>query len=310
MDDYPVTREASKWPKRLALVFILLFALFWSLGPFFFWILLGLSTYFGFLALISSESIKASVSDMLSSFGSQQSSRNPYPPDRPQTVTQEPGSTPRTAMKFIRVFIIIFMSLFIFLFLVGVFVGKDGGDGDPASETIESTGTTSEADGSELWNDRGNASLADSKYDSALFYYNKALAIDPENTYALYNKGLAYTLQQDYKRANRYARKCVRFHPDYDPAWWLLGYNYDLMNNLDSAVYCMEKAYRNDYSQPDFLQLMAEVYVKKDRRKDALEAYKKLVTQDTTQAEIFRKMAELDPANAETYRRKVATLEK
>ncbi len=309
MDDSPVTREESKWPERLAFVFILLFALFWSLGPFFFWILLGLSTYFGFLTLISSNSFKASVSDILSSGGSQQPPRNPHQAYRSGAATpEETGGMPSRAIKFIRGFVIFFIAMFLFFFVVGLFVGNDEPSG--ANETIEVSDSQPVADGSELWNDRGNASLADSKYDSALFYYNKALAIDPENTYALYNKGLAYTLQQDYKRANGYARKCVRFHPDYDPAWWLLGYNYDLMNNIDSAVYCMEKAYRNDYSQPDFLQLMAEVYVKKDRRKDALEAYKKLVTQDTTKADIFRKMAELDPANAETYRRKAAALEK
>ena len=310
MDESPVTREESKWPKRLALVFILLFGLFWSLGSFFFWILLGLSTYFGFLTLISSDSFKSSASAMASLFGGQQSSRNPYQTFRPQPVAQEPGSAPRTAIKFIRVLLIISLSLLVFLFLVGVFVGKDGGDDTSATETIDSSSTPSDAGRADFWNDRGNASLGDSKYDSALFYYNKALSIDPENTYALYNKGLAYTLQKDYRRANGYARNCVRFHPEYDPAWWLLGYNYDLMNNTDSALYCMEKAYRNDYSQPDFLQLMAEVYVKKDRRKDALEAYRKLVTLDSTKADIFRKMAELDPANADTYRRRAAALEK
>ncbi len=198
-------------------------------------------------------------------------------------------------------------SLLVFLFLIGIFTDTE----DPinTTETIEGSEAIPD-DGTAYWNDRGNASLENASYDSAFYFYDQALAIDPNNTYALYNKGLAYTLQQDYRRANEYARKCTRFHPDYNPAWWLLGYNYDLMNKTDSAVYCMEKAYLSDYSQPDFLQLMAEVYIKKDRRKDALGAYKKLVALDTTKADIFRKMAELDPANADTYRRKAAALEK
>lgn len=309
MEESPEQTTETKWQGRLALVFTVLFALFWSLGAFFFWILLAFSVYFGFLALVNSNSVKTSVSDFLAAFRGQRQPMNPYQTFRPRPATpEETGGMPSRAIKFIRGIAIFFIALFLFFFVVGLFVRTDDPNG--AGETIEVSDSQPVEDGTSSWNERGNASLETSNYDSAFYYYNKALAIDPENTFALYNKGLAYTLQQDYRRANGYARKCVRFHPEYNPAWWLLGYNYDLMNNPDSALYCLEKAYLTDYSQPDFLQLMAEVYVKKDRRADALEAYRKLVTMDTTKADIFRKMAELDPANADTYRSKANALEK
>jgi hypothetical protein len=55
---------------------------------------------------------------------------------------------------------------------------------------------------------------------------------------------------------------------------------------------------------------MAEVYIKKSRRSDALQAYVKLVGMDTSRADIWRKMAELDLSNADAYRRKAQALEK
>jgi tetratricopeptide (TPR) repeat protein len=198
-----------------------------------------------------------------------------------------------------------FFFLFLFFFLVGLFVGDE-----TSADNAESISTVTEEDnGTTYWNEKGNAALANEKKDSALYYYQQALDIDPENVYALYNTGLAHILRQDYRKGNSFTRQCLRFHPDYDPAWWLLGYSYDLTNQTDSAVYSLEQAYRHDYSQPDFLQLLAEVYVKQGKQRSALEVYQKLVTLDTARADILRKMAELDPSNAEKYMQRVRSLE-
>lgn len=150
--------------------------------------------------------------------------------------------------------------------------------------------------------------MSNEKMDSALYYYDQALAIDPDDMYALYNKGLVYTLRQDYRNGNAFGRRCLATHPEYNPAWWLLGYNYDQVNNVDSALYCLERAYQQEYYQPDFLTLLSEVYIKKNRRPEALGVYQKIVELDTTRADIFKKMAELDPSNSEKYMQKVRAL--
>lgn len=299
---------SPRWPARLTILFLILFAIFWSLGAFFFWSLFGLTVCFGFLWLYTSASFKAKVDALRSAFTREsRPPKNPYQAFRPRSETQSSPAQPLNIPKVIRLVMIGFFALFFFFFLVGIFFG----DAEEAGEAVnvESNENTPEEDGTTFWNDRGNAALENNNFDSAFYYYDKALAIDPQSVYALYNKGLAYSLKQDYRLSNGLARRCVRYHPDYDPAWWLLGYNYDLTNNVDSSMYCLEKAYTNGYSQPDFLQLVAEVYVKKDRRKDALEVYKRIVDMDTTKAEIFRKMAELDPVNADTYRNKARALD-
>ena len=74
-NDLPVK---NKWHRRLAITFLLLFAVFWSLDSFFFWVLFGLSSYFVFLAFYSS-GIKISM------FNRQEASKNPYRSDRSST---------------------------------------------------------------------------------------------------------------------------------------------------------------------------------------------------------------------------------
>lgn len=306
MEDQKPDAGSGSWSKRLAILFGVLFAIFWSLGPFFFWTPLLLSIYFAFLAFYNSRVLSDWLSGARSSFG-QPASSNTYQPPRQATAAGPAQDSVRLIAMGFKVFkwlMIGIAGITILLFFIGLFAGEES---PQQEETIQVNDSETE-DGTTMWNEKGNAALANERYDSGIYYYDKALAIDKENVYALYNKGLAYTLKQDYRRANAIVRQCVRLHPDYNPAWWLLGYNYDLTSNTDSAVYFLEKAYLNDYGQPEFLQLMAEVYLKKGRRQNALEAYGKLVTMDTTRADVFLKMAELDPSNADDYRRKAKAL--
>lgn len=293
------------WPSRLAILFLVLFAIFWSLGAFFFWTLLSLSGYFAFLHYYLSGSIRRSFENLFSSFRP-----NPQPPPNPyQAFRPRTPSTPTVSfnpVKIIRAVVIGFIALLFFFFLVGIFFGEDE---TASGETVSYTETPAEDDGTTYWNERGNAAMQNDKSDSALYYYDQALAIDPQNVYALYNKGLLFVLRQDYQNGNSLTRRCLAYHPDYNPAWWLLGYSYDQANRTDSSLYCLEQAYAREYFQPDFLQLLGEVYEKKDKRTNALEVYQKLVSMDTTRADIYRKLSVLDPSHAEEYLRKVQALE-
>ena len=291
----------KKWNERFALLFLILFAIFWSLGPFFFWIFLALSLYFGVMALISSESLKSIIDSI-----TRPQPKRP-PPAQPQPMISEPVvSEPVSIPKYARIAILIVGGLLLFFFIVGIFAGNP-------NEGVITSGNNSEITGSagsvEWLDNKGNAAMDNQLYDSAIIYYDMALAIDPQDRYALYNKGLVYTLQKDYQRANGLVRRCLRYHADYDPAWWLLGYNYDLLNNVDSAIYTLEKAYHRGYSQPDFLYLLGEVYLKKNQRSNAREVFLKLVGLDTTKADVYRRLAELDPSNANKYTNRANQIE-
>ncbi len=297
----------NKWPGRLAIFFLLLFAIFWSLGSFFFWLLFGLSSYFVFLAFYSSD-VKFSI------FEQKRAPENPYRAYQSSDRTSAPPQV-ITLRKVLRLIILSFLALFVFFFLIGVFFGKDNETDNNTSESepvrIESESSeVSESDQVNAYTNKGNDFFNQPQYDSALKYYEKALAIDRNDQYALYNKALVYYMRKDYRRSMPIVKRCLRDHPDYNEAWWLLGDDYSSINNNDSAIYCLERAYNNNYTDPGFLQLMAEVYLKKDNREQAKVFYLKVIEQDTTKAEVYKKLAELDPGNAERYRRKVNALER
>lgn len=290
----------------MALLCLQLSGLLSSLGAFFFLTFLLLTIYFIFLHFYYSTSQRISFGNLFSSFTRREDPpTNPYQAFRSRSNPTATSAAPGKAGMIVKIILYGFLFLFIFFFLIGLFVSNENSNGN--TETVSTV--TEEDNGTTYWNEKGNAALANEKQDSALYYYEQALAIDPENVYALYNTGLSHVLRQDYRKGNTFTRRCLRYHPDYDPAWWLLGYSYDLTNQTDSAIYSLEQAYRHDYSQPDFLQLLAEVYVKRNKRSSALEVYQKLVTMDTTRADIFRKMAELDPSNSDRYMQKVRNLE-
>ena len=295
----------SKWPTRLAIFVLLLFAIFWSLGPFFFWILLGGSSYFIFLALYTSD-IKISL------FEQRKAPENPFRASQPSDRTSVPPQG-ITLRKVFRLIVLSFLALFVFFFLIGVFFGKDDESNmDAKSEPVKIESENSDVSEGDKVNDytnKGNDFFSQPQYDSALKYYEKALAIDRNDQYALYNKALVYYMRQNFRGSIPIVKKCLRDHPEYNEAWWLLGDDYSSVNNYDSAIYCLERAYNNNYSDPGFLQLMAETYLKKDNRKQAKVFYLKVIAQDTTKAEVYKKLAELDPGNANEYRKRANKLE-
>lgn len=305
--DPHIKPKGINWSAWLALTFLFLFALLWSLGPFFFWVPLSLAGYFGFLAIYSSSSLREFAEKFSSSFQQGKPpvtnpyqtirSRRPSPPQPPGTVS------PRRIVLVVMLFL---GSLFLFFVIVGIIVGVNDDTGD--AEAVSPVEDTEEDDGTSYWIDKGTAAVDNKLYDSAHYYLDQALKIDGENMYALYNKGLAFILTGNYPSGNALARRCVYYHPDYDQAWWLLGYSYDLTHNTDSSLYCLEKAFDNGFNNPDFLELTGEVYLKKGKNGDALAVYQKLVDTDTTRGAAWLKLAELDPSNAAYYQKKARAL--
>jgi tetratricopeptide (TPR) repeat protein len=304
--------NSPKWPRILALVFLLLWATFWSLGPFFSRTLMALAGYFTFLTFYTSETVRNWLKNLFSGIRPPAAPRfapRPAFQQAPQPrVEPDAAEIVKKVFRIIKFVILGFASLFVILFFIGVFLVDE--ETEPAAVETVATSTEQSVSPAEYFTEKGNTALNNGLTDSAHYYYDEALRIDPQYVYALYDKGLAYIQSKDYSRGNALVRRCLRYHSDYDQAWWLLGYSYDKMNNPDSALYCLEQANDRDYSDPGFLELLGEVYEKKGRRGDALEAYQKLIMVDTTKADVYRKLAVLDSEHAGEYLRKAAALEK
>jgi len=301
MESNPSSPEKTKWPLRMAFISFLLFSIFWSLNAFFFWTFLLLSAYFVFLHFYLSGGIVAWLDGIFSGRRNRaEPPPNPYASFRPRQPEQQQSSQGK-GKGFVQLIVVVFFLITLFTFLYGLFsrVENMGESAESMNMEIpeEETGTTD-------WLEKGNAALSNEKQDSALYYYGQALVMDPENVYGLYNSGLVYVLQDDYQNGNKFIHRCLQFHPDYDPAWWLLGWSYDKTGKTDSALYALEKAYQHEYYQPEFLQLLADVYMKKANRRNALEVYQRMYSLDSTRTDLLRRMTELDPSNAEKYRQR------
>ncbi len=302
MKESNITSGKSKWYGRLAWLFLILFSVFWSLGTFFFSVLLGFSALFAFFAFHYSD-LKISLFDSASDQGNKS-----YTSPTGSPVQSEPALIVR---RIIRVFIIIVGSFVLFTFVAGIFSSKDKNAPVQATDATDNeTSAAGDNDDATSYTNKGIELFNNGLYDSALFYYDKVLAINPNDADGIYNKALAYFMKQDYRKSVGIVKKCLRLNPDYNTGWWLLGDDYYSMNQYDSALISLEKAYRNDYSDSGFLELLGDTYLKSDNRSKAKDIYLQVIQQDTTKADVYKQLAELDPDNANVYRARAAALER
>ena len=299
MEESSPSTTKSKWQGRLALLFALLFSIFWSLDSFFFWVLLGLSTGFGLLTLLSSGII-------ISLFNRPPTPQNPYRIYQSPPTDSAPADPVFILRKIMRVVLIVAAGIVVFLFVVGIFADKSP---DTKTDSEQPKNLTSTTVDTNALNEKGNAFFNQANYDSSLWYYEKALVANPNDQYALYNKALVFLMKQDYRYSITIVKKCLRLYPDYNEGMWLLGDDYYSMHNYDSAQFTLEQAYDNGFKDPGFMQLMGDVYLKKDNRAKAAEFYKNVIAIDTTKVEVYKQLIELDPDNADWYRKKANSLE-
>jgi tetratricopeptide (TPR) repeat protein len=104
----------------------------------------------------------------------------------------------------------------------------------------------------------------------ALLYYKSSLDIMPDNFQALYNSGLASTVNGDTLSAIRCYRSVIALKKDYMNAYNNLGTLYQALANLDSAHYYYEKALNLDPQNPVLLVNLASIYSLMARYSDAL----------------------------------------
>jgi tetratricopeptide (TPR) repeat protein len=89
---------------------------------------------------------------------------------------------------------------------------------------------------------KGDALYYQEKYDQAIQYYDKALAIDPNDTYALSSKGYALDGLGKYEEAIEYYDKALAIDPNDANALNGKGYALGNLGNYTEAVEYLDKA--------------------------------------------------------------------
>jgi tetratricopeptide (TPR) repeat protein len=158
--------------------------------------------------------------------------------------------------------------------------------------------------------DLGNERYNRGEYESALNHYDEVLRVDPTNQFGLYNKALVFYSKKDYRMSISLVNYCIQQNPDYGPAYYLLGDDFKFIDKADSALYFFEKAYELGVRDPGLLQNLGDIYYDQNENKTAIQFYKQALGQDTTLIFVYERLAELEPSQAENYRRRAALVKK
>lgn len=268
-----------------AIVFAYLLALFSSIDSSFFWIFLGAATYSVFL------------------WAYYRAQKNPAP-ERPANPWFASGPQTSSNKSRLRVLLPIVVGISMFIVIIRLIISAAGSNGESVNNPDQSSEETT-TDGDQDLNaltEKGNQWYNQGKYDSALVYYNRVLATDPENKFALYNTALVQYAKKDFRRAVPILMNCTDNNPEYGEAWWLLGDVYLGLNNQDSTKICLDMAYDNGLRNGTFLQQLAGLYEQTDKVK-AFKLYLESISADSTLTDSYTKLSALDPEHADQYQR-------
>jgi tetratricopeptide (TPR) repeat protein len=228
---------------KMAVAFIFLFSLLWSLGAFLVWLLLGCICYFSFLYFYYRPRTKTSR------FRQQ---RQNYRSKSGPIEMQE------KVKRIIRIVVVSAIGIFFSLFIIGLFFG------DPETASYPEKQNTSEEINAQAIN-----FYEEKEYDSALFYCDKVLATEVNNSTALYYKGMVYYDQEKY----------------------------------DDALLWFKKAYDAGLRDAFLSHVLAYLYDEKQNTLQALIHYKEALQMDSSRADIYTRLAELEPTRAEAYKK-------
>ncbi|MBP9924461.1 MAG: tetratricopeptide repeat protein [Cyclobacteriaceae bacterium] len=282
--------------RRLALGTSFLLAFTWPLGSFFVWIFLGATVYFIFLAYY---------------YGPRPAHEKVYESNS-QSWTQENKSfeqkkAPNAKLAIMIVVIVAFSILFI-LMIIGFVTGVNTPEqsSDFLQENLDrETLQTNPSDLNALTN-VGNELYAQNQFDSALIYYNKVLAIDPQNSSGLYNKALVYYQKQEYIKSIELSKKCAALYPENTGAMALTGDSYYAQERPSEAMTWYRQAYDNGARGAELLNMIAYLYEQQNRKSEAIQFYKETLQQDSSFVNAYERLAELEPARAAWYKNKAA----
>ncbi|MBX7124722.1 MAG: tetratricopeptide repeat protein [Cyclobacteriaceae bacterium] len=270
------------------IVTLLLMALFSALGSFVVWSGLGLSVYFFFL------SYRASGVSIFQSRptdpGAPYQANNPTPPGN-------------NALNKIRVIVPIVFVLMALGIIAAVVVAINSSD-DRAEEVVEEVQSSLDPEVND-WVNNGNAYYNQGSYDSASYYYSKALAKWPDHPSALYGKSLIAYAKEDFRTSLQLVRRCKALNSNDPDVMMMLGANHFQLRQLDSARYYLDEAVSMGNQTAWCLWMNGEIYLAEGNRNDARQSFLNSIGADSTLVDSYKRLLEVDPENSTLYRRKL-----
>ncbi|UCE40025.1 MAG: tetratricopeptide repeat protein [Candidatus Aminicenantes bacterium] len=114
--------------------------------------------------------------------------------------------------------------------------------------------------------------LQNDRYDDAVVYLNKSLALKPDFDLALNALGIIYFIQGEFQKAMDYLERCLTLNPEFTEARNYLGSVYQELGHLDKAEAEFKKAIADEtYRSRELPHYnLARLYLTKGKDEEAL----------------------------------------
>jgi len=235
---------------RAGIVLAFLFALTWSFPSFLNWTLLLAAGYCFFLYWFYQP--KAEMFQRTGEF----EFRSVNPAQRMDALFR----------RVVRIVSLSVAGLFVVFLVLRTFSGGDQ-ELTPANFDEEETERPEDDDVTAL-NERGYNFYLNKQYDSAIYYYDRALGLEPDNGAVWLNRGLVYYDQE----------------------------------KTDKAIEAFSRSYDAGVRDAFLSHVLAYLYDNGGNTTRALSFYKEAVGMDSSRSDIYSRLAELEPANAARYK--------
>ena len=114
----------------------------------------------------------------------------------------------------------------------------------------------------------GNRAILEKDYNRAIFNFNMAIKLNPEDAYAYLFRGIAYAALKDYDKAIENYSKAIELNPEYAYAYCFRGHAYVDLKDYDKAIEDYSKVieldpeYANAYNNRGYAYLHLKEYSK------------------------------------------------
>lgn len=152
--------------------------------------------------------------------------------------------------------------------------------------------------------DRANTFYYLQHYDSARILYQQAIDLNPEYYDARYMLGFIYYEKKNFREAIQLGRGIIRDAPTYTDAYLLTGDCYYSQQAYDSALVYYEDVHDQGYRSAPLCHIMGYIYDTQGKQTLAIEHYKEALAMDSTKADVAIRLGELLPGTeGEVYRK-------
>jgi tetratricopeptide (TPR) repeat protein len=135
------------------------------------------------------------------------------------------------------------------------------------------------------WNTKGVTTLKEKRYDDAIMYFNKSLALRPHTNHIPWkNKGWCLYKLEKFKEAVECEDNALEINPRDAETWKIRGECFISLTRYDDAMKCIDKAleidpkYSNSWSSKGFIHSLL------GKNEEAIEAYDKALGIDPNSA--------------------------